>query len=120
MRIAVIGLGSMGKRRLRLLHENFTGLSLCGMDDRLDRRKEAESLYNIKTFSNLKEMFIDFLPDAAFICTSPLSHPVLSEACLEQGLHVFSELNLLNENHARLQILANEKKKILFISFSLF
>ena len=46
--IYIIGLGSMGKRRLRNLQalgEN----KLIGFDLREDRRKEAADNYNIKT-----------------------------------------------------------------------
>ncbi len=47
MRIIIVGLGSMGKRRLRLLHEiakkEQLDIELLGTDGRADRRKEAEN-----------------------------------------------------------------------------
>ena len=39
MNIMVIGLGSMGKRRIRLIHELYPEYLIYGIDEREDRRK---------------------------------------------------------------------------------
>ena len=52
MRILLVGLGSMGKRRIRnLLKLGYK--NIAGFDPRKDRRKEVEKLYKIQTFSNI-------------------------------------------------------------------
>lgn len=52
MRFLVIGLGSMGKRRVRCLkHLGYE--MIVGFDLRDDRRMESEVKYNIKTFKDI-------------------------------------------------------------------
>ena len=41
MNIVVIGLGSMGKRRIRLIKELYPEYSIVGIDGRKDRRDNA-------------------------------------------------------------------------------
>ena len=41
MNILIIGLGSMGKRRIRLIREMFPNYQIYGVDGREDRRKEV-------------------------------------------------------------------------------
>ena len=53
MKFLVVGLGSMGKRRIRLLKSNYSNIELVGVDTKEDRKKEAEKLFNIKTYDNL-------------------------------------------------------------------
>lgn len=47
MKAVVIGLGSMGKRRIRCL-QAIGGVEIIGVDLREDRRLEAQTLYGIK------------------------------------------------------------------------
>ena len=75
MNIVVIGLGSMGKRRIRLIRDMYPDYAITGIDSRKDRREEAEKLLNIRTFSAISE--IDLEIDSAFVCTSPLSHATI-------------------------------------------
>ena len=96
MNVLVIGLGSMGKRRVRLIRQIDENIRIFGVDSREDRRKEAEELYNVTTFADLDKAFKENL-DAALICTSPLSHAGLIAKCLEKGLHVFTEINLVSD-----------------------
>jgi len=60
MKLLVIGLGSMGKRRVRLLKEYDLNIEIVGLDKQEKRRKEAEELYAIKTYDNLDK--INLLP----------------------------------------------------------
>jgi predicted dehydrogenase len=54
--VLVIGLGSMGKRRIRNMQAlGFT--HIFGFDKREDRAKEAASLYKISTFTDFDEAF---------------------------------------------------------------
>ena len=47
MNVLVIGLGSMGKRRIRLIQELFPEAFIYGVDARQDRREEVSDLYGI-------------------------------------------------------------------------
>jgi predicted dehydrogenase len=113
MKIVVIGLGSMGKRRIRLMLKDRTDLEVFGIDSNPDRRQEAESLFAIKTYPSLSEVVA---ADAAFVCTSPMSHANIIKDCLTRGWHVFSELNLHAEGYEENMDLAKQKNLRLFLS----
>lgn len=116
MRVVVIGLGSMGKRRIRLINKYNKKIQICGVDNNKERRNMCKDEYGIDTFSTLDESIkkVDF--DCAFVCTSPLSHSGIISQCLNYGLHVFTELNLVADGYEKNILLAKEKELILFMS----
>ena len=101
MNICVIGLGSMGKRRIKLLKNRNEKLSIIGIDNNLERTKRVSDEYGIICYPSLSDVNSDL--DCAFICTSPQFHAELIKECLHRDLHVFSEINLISD-------LYNEKK----------
>ena len=113
MKIIVIGLGSMGKRRIRLMQEMYPDYDIIGIDGRTDRREEANQLFGIKCIDSI-DVITDL--DCAFICTSPLSHNELVRKCLLKGWNVFTELNLVSDGYENNIDLAKKMKKILFLS----
>ena len=74
--VIVIGLGSMGKRRIRLMKEINLQLCIFDIDSRKDRREEAQGLFGIECFKAVDEVKSREI-NAVFICTSPLSHNTL-------------------------------------------
>lgn len=42
MIVGIVGLGSMGKRRLRLIQNNFKDILVCGIDTNKERCVEVE------------------------------------------------------------------------------
>lgn len=114
MRIAVVGLGSMGKRRIRLMKEMYPEIVIIGIDGRVDRRKEASDLYHIECVAVLSE--IVGKPDCIFVCTSPLSHNAIIHEALTLGCHVFTELNLVIDGYSENMKLSKEKGVQLFLS----
>lgn len=114
MNIAVIGLGSMGKRRIRLIQEMYPDYNVIGIDGREDRRLETESLYKIGVLSAISE--VDGCIDCAFVCTSPLSHSAIIKECLERKWNVFTELNLVDDGYERNMRLAKDNGCELFLS----
>jgi len=118
MNVVVIGLGSMGKRRIRLIREMYPEFAVYGIDGRTDRRIETKDLYGIPTFSALADL--DSEMDCAFICTSPLSHATIIRDCLEREWNVFTELNLIDTGYEENIRLAKNKKCVLFLSSSFF
>lgn len=113
MKTVVIGLGSMGKRRIRLIKEMYPDYTLIGVDGRTDRREEASRLFDIKCTDSIDN--ID-RADCAFVCTSPLSHNNLIHECLLKGWNVFTELNLVSDGYQENISLANKMNKTLFLS----
>lgn len=118
MNIAVIGLGSMGKRRIRLIQALYPDFNIIGIDGREDRRLEASEQFRINCYDSLDQ--IDSIIDCVFVCTSPLSHNAIIHDALNRGYHVFTELNLVLDGYDANMALAKEKGVTLFLSSTFF
>ena len=116
MKILVVGLGSMGKRRIRLMKTFRDSILIAGVDAVKERQNESETLFDINTYTNLSEAIEIFSPDAAFVCSPPLTHALIIKTLLEKGIHVFSEINLVSTLYDENIALAKEKGLILFLS----
>ena len=115
MKIIVIGLGSMGKRRLRLLSER-KDVELFGIDSQESRCEEVKEKFGITCFKSVAEAVESENIEAAVISTSPLSHAVIIKECLTHNLHVFTEINLVQDGYEENMALAKEKNLVLFLS----
>ncbi len=116
MNIIIVGLGSMGKRRLRLLKNHYPKEKLFGVDINLERRQYCEEEHNVVVFSDLEEALRDGQYDAAFVCTSPLSHSFIINILLSHSISVFSELNLISDGYAENMGMAEKNGVTLFLS----
>lgn len=119
MDIIIVGLGSMGKRRIRLIRKHFPHIAIAGVDEKAERRQQVNELYNINVFADIDEALEDKHYDGAFICSSPLSHAGLIEKCLTDDICVFSELNLVADKYEENISLAKKKDLTLFMSSTL-
>lgn len=119
MKILVIGLGSMGKRRIRLLLKKFPECRIAGVDKSRERRQEAEKLYPVVCYEDMETAVLQEKYMCAFICSPPLTHAEITSKCLEYGLAVFSELNLISDRYEENMRLAAEKGLVLFLSSTL-
>ncbi len=121
MQFVVIGLGSMGKRRIRVLREiNKESRFLC-VDSRDDRRQELLEIFcelksNCKVFGDIEEIGDENKVDAAFVCTSPLSHSKIISRCLNKGWNVFTEINLVLDGYEENLTMAKDKGVLLYLS----
>lgn len=115
MKIVVIGLGSMGKRRIRLIQKFNNNYEIIGIDSNQTRCVQAKELYNIETQEKLEDA-LNMGADCAFICTSPSSHSSIINICLRNNLHIFTELNLINDGYQENMALSKEKENVLFLS----
>ena len=116
MNVGVIGLGSMGKRRIRLIKSNFPDVDIIGIDNSEERCKEVEELFNIKTLSNSDEFFENNNCEAVFISTPPLTHSKIINDALNNNLSVFTEINLVKDMYDENIDLADENELTLFLS----
>lgn len=116
MNVGVIGLGSMGKRRIRLIKSNFPDVDIIGIDNSEERCKEVEDLFNIKTLSNSDEFFEYNNCEAVFISTPPLTHSKIINNALNNNLSVFTEINLVKDMYDENIDLADENNLTLFLS----
>ncbi len=115
MKILIVGLGSMGKRRARLAKGMRADMAVCGVDQSEARRAEAEGL-GIRAYGSIAEAAAAEKPDAALVCTAPVTHAAIITELLEAGLPTFTELNLVDDGYARNEALAKEKGVPLFLS----
>ena len=89
MRFLIVGLGSMGKRRIRNLLANGEK-DIAGFDIRPDRLKEAQEKYGIKIIGDFKKISRqDF--DAMLISASPEAHGDYIRFALKHKKHFFVE-----------------------------
>lgn len=99
MKCCIIGLGSMGKRRARLLKQFYENCILIGVDTRLDRRIQFCKLFDAVVFDSIDSAFQKEGFDCAFICTSPIHHAAVKAKLDTYNLHTFSEINLMNDGY---------------------
>jgi predicted dehydrogenase len=93
MKFLVIGLGSMGKRRVRNL-QALGMREIAGFDLREDRRREAAEKYGISTFDGFDAALAGFAPDALIISTSPKHHMDYAFPAADRGLSCFIEASV--------------------------
>ena len=110
MELLVVGLGSMGKRRARLIRGVEPSAALAGVDFAPARREEARALGSIAAAVAARHF------DAAFVCTAPLTHAGIIGELLDAGLPVFTELNLVDDGYDALIAKAAQKGLPLFLS----
>jgi predicted dehydrogenase len=100
MRTLIIGLGSMGKRRIRNLRALDIN-DIIGFDLKAARRIEAAKKYGIKTFAS----FVNAMnagPDILIIATPPDTHHIYAQAAIKAGKHFFTEVNLVDTGMAEI------------------
>ena len=102
MKVLVIGLGSMGQRRIRLLKQIDKNIELIGLDNNLERGKSVQGKYGIKLVHSIEEGLTEHI-DCALICTSPLSHASLLKKLIHYDIFLFTELNLIKDGYELFQ-----------------
>lgn len=115
MNVLIVGLGSMGRRRARLLRGLRPDAKLFGVDLSAERRETAREA-GVEPFETLGEALAANPYDAAFVCTAPLTHASILRELLGAGVPSFTELNLVPDGYDELTALAREKSVPLFLS----
>lgn len=103
MTFCIIGLGSMGKRRAKLLKQLNKNYRLIGVDTRKDRCNEFKHLFSADVFTDIDDVLSNKKIDAIFICTSPDSHSKIKTKIDKYKIHTFSEINLLSDGYDTIQ-----------------
>lgn len=117
MKFLVIGLGSMGKRRVRCL-KALGHMDIVGFDPRQDRAEEAGAASGIHTTSNFKSLELSQF-DAFIISTPPDKHEHYLKMALEFRKPSFIEASVLLEGLKEIQSEAESKKIFLAPSTTL-
>lgn len=94
MKFLIVGLGSMGKRRIRNLQAlGYT--SIAGFDPRRDRCEEASSRYGVAVFDSFDVALVQFNPAALVISTDPRLHMDYAHRAASLSLHCFIEASVV-------------------------
>lgn len=111
MNFLIIGLGSMGKRRVRCL--KALGITtVAGFDQREDRRLESQEKYGIQTFADIEQAIREFQPAALIISVPPDAHHVYMKLAAEKGLHFFVEASVVDTDMDLIKDLVKTKSII--------
>ncbi len=103
-----VGLGSMGKRRIRcLLHWGVKPEQITGFDLDEKQCKAVENKYKIKTFTNFQEAMAVSQPDAFIISTPPNQHSKYFLCAAKNRKHFFVEHTTVENGYRALEPLLN-------------
>ena len=94
MKFLQIGLGSMGKRRIRNLF-SLGMKDIIGFDLKKERREECEKKYSLKTIDNLNDKTLS-QSDALIISVPPAVHSQYILLAIKNNKHFFVEASVLD------------------------
>lgn len=108
----VIGLGSMGRRRIRnLLHHGIKPENIFGFNLSKKRCFEAGKEFSIQTTNNFQKAVSTFKPDVFIISTPPDSHSEYFLYALKNNKHFFVEHPTTDKGYGELLKLQTKNKK---------
>jgi predicted dehydrogenase len=110
MKFLQVGLGSMGKRRIRCL-KTLGFHDILAFDPREDRQKEAVERYGVRVVPTFEEG-LRAAPTAVLVSTPPDLHYAFVRDALRAGCHTFCEVNIVTEGAEELAVLARERGKV--------
>jgi predicted dehydrogenase len=118
MRLLVIGTGSIGTRHCRNLVS--LGHAVLAWDADPGRLAEVASVPNVMPVGRLEEAF-EARPDAALICTPPVSHVALALRALEAGAHLLVEKPISSTAADALRLVEQAERcgRLLVVGFNL-
>ena len=98
-----IGLGSMGKRRIRnLLFNGIKKEQIIGVDTSQDRCQEAYKKYGVKTYLDFNQSLKENNPDAFLISLPPELHSQYFLHAAKNKKHFFVEHTTTNDGYSEL------------------
>lgn len=111
MAILIVGLGSMGRRRIRNLRA-LGILDPVGYDQRVDRREVVGAEYGIATVESLAAL--DEPPEIVIVSTWPQGHLPTLEWAASVGAHAFVEASVSGRDEAeRMRCIAEGSSSVM-------
>lgn len=114
LRAGVVGLGSMGKRRLRCLRA-LGVKAVWGADRRADRRAEAARLFGVAARPGVDEAALREV-DLLIVSTPPYAHTPYIAKALKAGKPCFVEASVMLSNLPALDALSRRRRVLVFPS----
>jgi len=97
VKFLVIGLGSMGTRRVRNL-QHLGYRDIAGFDSRSDRRENASEKYGISTYESFDHAIDNFSPSILIISVPPDIHCHYINLALKLGINCFIEASVTDHD----------------------
>ncbi len=116
MKCFIAGLGSMGKRRLRLVRRFFPEMVIAVLDARQDRRDDVSRSYGCTVYESFEGGLAHFSPDVLIVSTPPDTHAPSILSALGKGIHTFSELDLLDDGYDKVLPFEEKGFPVAFLS----
>lgn len=118
-KILVIGLGSMGNRRIRCLQ--FLGIhNIVGFDTREDRRKNSFELYKISVSDDFNDLIKKQAFDAWIISVPPDCHHIYMKQAILHNVPAFIEASVVDTDMIDIMTSASLKNILLAPSCTLY
>ena len=117
MRVAVIGVGSMGFNHLRVYSE-LEGVQVVGISDvSAERLETLKARFQVPTYSDYRKLIEEQKPDAVSITVPTSEHEQVATFALRAGVHVLVEKPIAStvEEGQRLIALAQEMDRKLMV-----
>ncbi len=117
LKILVVGLGSMGKRRIRILLK-LGFKDIIGFDMTSTRRKETQKIFPILITSSIKDA-LKHKPNVMIIATPPDYHLKYVQIAIKNNIDFFTEVNLISKHVKKIIQLTRKKSIICSPSFTM-
>ncbi len=117
MKVLIVGYGSMGRRRIRIISGLIPTAEIVCVDTD-PKRQEMASEAGLTCYGSLSDAAAKH-PDVAFVCTSPGHHVDIMTGLIRAGIHVFTELNLTSDRYEEIMSCAKEHNVLVFMSNTL-
>ncbi len=112
MRFLVIGLGSMGRRRIRNLRA-LGHVDIAGFDIDASRGSQVSNELSIEVFNEFREAIREFDPEALIVSTSPEAHIGYLDFAVAQRLNCFVEASVVDPDGLKKVAVAADKAGVL-------
>lgn len=110
MRVLVVGLGSMGRRRLRNL-QYIGGVELAAFEPSPTRRREVAREFAIPVHEKFEDG-LAWAPDALVISTPPDRHAEYALAAARAGISFFTEASVVTDGMDEVQAVMRTKRSV--------
>lgn len=111
MKILVIGLGSMGQRRIRNL-QSIGNYDIWGFDLREDRRNNAKKIYNINIIEDFEKGMQEHKFKNIIISVPPDKHMQYMQYAVKHSMNCFVEASVVDEGMKDLMELMKANKDV--------
>lgn len=116
MRVAVIGVGSMGFNHLRVYSELDDVEVVAAAEVNDERRKYIGDYFSVKTYADYRELIEKEKPEAVSIAVPTTEHEVTAGFAMRHGSHVLVEKPIaasVDEGKRLIKLAEEEKKKLM-------